>query len=107
MERFLNDIVDTWKNVICIGSGNEGTIAGHTAERVSDEEEAVQEREPALNIQIWKSYVDEMNISISSPSGFVLGDTELLVYYGEPKPYSVRQEIYISFIPRQSMKGAK
>ena len=121
MERFLNDIVDTWKNVICIGSGNEGTIAGHTAGRVSDEEEAVQEREPALNIQIWKSYVDEMNISISSPSGervgplreilgpqrFVLGDTELLVYYGEPKPYSVRQEIYISFIPRQSMKGAK
>ena len=116
VERFLNDIADTWKNVICIGSGNEGTIAGHTAERVSDEEEAVQEREPALNIQIWKSYVDEMNISISSPSGervgplreilgpqrFVLGDTELLVYYGEPKPYSVRQEIYISFIPRQS-----
>ena len=126
MERFLNDIVDTWKNVICIGSGNEGTTAGHTAGRVSDEEEevqelAVQEREPALNIQIWKSYVDEMDISISSPSGervgplreilgpqrFVLGDTELLVYYGEPKPYSVRQEIYISFIPRQSMKGAK
>ena len=121
MERFLNDIADTWKNVICIGSGNEGTTAGHTAGRVSDEEEevqelAVQEREPALNIQIWKSYVDEMDISISSPSGervgplreilgpqrFVLGDTELLVYYGEPKPYSVRQEIYISFIPRQS-----
>ena len=121
VERFLNDIADTWKNVICIGSGNEGTTAGHTAGRVSDEEEevqelAVQEREPALNIQIWKSYVDEMDISISSPSGervgplreilgpqrFVLGDTELLVYYGEPKPYSVRQEIYISFIPRQS-----
>ncbi len=121
VERFLNDISDTWKNVICIGSGNEGTTAGHTAGRVSDEEEevqelAVQEREPALNVQIWKSYVDEMDISIASPSGervgplqeilgpqrFVLGDTELLVYYGEPKPYSVRQEIYISFIPRQS-----
>ena len=121
VERFLNDISDMWKNVICIGSGNEGTTAGHAAGRTGDEEEviqelAVQEREPALNVQIWKSYVDEMDISIVSPSGervgplqeilgpqrFVLGDTELLVYYGEPKPYSVRQEIYISFIPQQS-----
>lgn len=121
MERFLNDISDTWKNVICIGSGNEGTTAGHASGRVSDEEEtvqefAVQEREPALNVQIWKSYVDEMDISIVSPSGervgpfreilgpqrFILGNTELLIYYGEPKPYSVRQEIYISFIPLQS-----
>ena len=121
VERFLNDISDTWKNVICIGSGNEGTTAGHAAGRTGDEEEviqelAVQEREPALNVQIWKSYVDEMDISIVSPSGervgpfreilgpqrFILGGTELLIYYGEPKPYSVRQEIYISFIPRQS-----
>lgn len=121
VERFLNDIADTWKNVICIGSGNEGTTAGHAAGRAGDEEEviqelAVQERQPALNVQIWKSYVDDMDISIVSPSGervgplreilgpqrFMLGNTELLVYYGEPKPYSVRQEIYISFIPLQS-----
>ena len=121
VERFLNDISDMWKNVICIGSGNEGTTAGHAAGRVTDEEEviqelAVQEREPSLNVQIWKSYVDEMDVSIVSPSGervgpfreilgpqrFILGGTELLIYYGEPKPYSVRQEIYISFIPLQS-----
>lgn len=121
VERFLNDISDTWKNVICIGSGNEGTAAGHASGLVSDEEEAVQElavqeRETVLNVQIWKSYADEMDISIVNPSGervgpfreilgpqrFLLGGTELLVYYGEPKPYSVRQEIYISFLPVQS-----
>lgn len=121
VERFLNDISDTWKNVICIGGGNEGAAAGHAAGRVSDEEEkvvelAVQELEPALNVQIWKSYVDEIDISVVNPSGtrvgpfqeilgpqrFVLGGTELLIYYGEPKPYSVKQEIYLSFIPRQS-----
>ena len=121
VERFLNDISDTWKNVICIGSGNEGAAAGHASGRVSDEEEAVQElavqeRETVLNVQIWKSYVDEMDISVVNPSGervgpfreilgpqrFLLGGTELLVYYGEPKPYSVRQEIYISFLPVQS-----
>ena len=121
VERFLNDISDTWKNVICVGSGNEGATAGHAAGRLTDEEEryvefAVQDLEPALNIQIWKSYVDEMDISVVNPSGvrvgpfqeilgpqrFVLGGTELLLYYGEPKPYSVKQEIYLSFIPRQS-----
>ena len=121
VERFLNDISDTWKNVICIGSGNEGAAAGHASGLVSDEEEAVQElavqeRETALNVQIWKSYVDEMDISVVNPSGervgpfreilgpqrFLLGNTELLIYYGEPKPYSVRQEIYISFLPVQS-----
>lgn len=121
VERFLNDISDTWKNVICVGSGNEGTTAGHAAGRLTDEEErsiefAVQDLEPALNLQIWKSYVDEVDISVVNPSGvrvgpireilgpqrFVLGGTELLLYYGEPKPYSVKQEIYLSFIPRQS-----
>lgn len=104
-----------------MGSGNEGTSAGHAAGRLSDDEEeevqlAVQEREPALNVQIWKSYVDEVEFSVISPSGvrvgpfqeilgpqrFVLGGTELLLYYGEPKPYSVKQEIYISFIPVRS-----
>lgn len=121
LERFLNGISEVWKNVICVGSGNEGTTAGHAAGKLSDEEEkvvemAVQALEPALNVQIWKSYVDEVEISVVNPSGvrvgpfqeilgpqrFVLGGTELLIYYGEPKPYSARQEIYISFIPRQS-----
>ena len=78
LERFLNDISSTWKNVICVGSGNEGTSAGHAAGRLSDDEEeevqlAVQEREPALNVQIWKSYVDEVEFSVISPSGVRVG----------------------------------
>ena len=118
VERFLNDIADMWKNVICIGSGNEGASAGHVSGKVRQQisetvELAVQQREPALSIQIWKSYVDEMGVSVISPSGrqagpfyeflgaqrYILGDTELLIYYGEPKPYSVKQEIYLSLLP--------
>lgn len=118
VERFLNDIADMWKNVICIGSGNEGASAGHVSRKVRRQisetvELAVQQREPALSIQIWKSYVDEMGVSVISPSGrqagpfyeflgaqrYILGDTELLIYYGEPKPYSVKQEIYLSLLP--------
>lgn len=121
IERFLDDISNYWKSVICVGSGNEGTSAGHTAGILSEttEEEimlGVQMNEPAVNVQIWKSYVDEVNISLVSPSGvrvgpiqeilgtqrFVLGNTEILLYYGEPSPYSVRQEIYVDFLPRQS-----
>lgn len=118
VERFLNDIADMWKNVICIGSGNEGASAGHVSGKVRRQisetvELAVQQREPALSIQIWKSYVDEMGVSVISPSGrqagpfyeflgaqrYILGDTELLIYYEEPKPYSVKQEIYLSLLP--------
>ena len=118
VERFLNDIADMWKNVICIGSGNEGASAGHVSGKVRRQisetvELAVQQREPALSIQIWKSYVDEMGVSVISPSGrqagpfyeflgaqrYILGDTELLIYYGEPKPYSVKHEIYLSLLP--------
>lgn len=57
-----------------------------------------------------------MNISVISPSGIQsgpvsetlgpqrinMGKTELLLYYGEPKPYSVKQEIYLSFLPQES-----
>ena len=31
METYLDDMSSRWKNVICIGSGNEGNRAGHTA----------------------------------------------------------------------------
>lgn len=121
IERFLDDISNYWKSVICVGSGNEGTSAGHTAGTLSESREeeimlGVQMNEPAVNVQIWKSYVDEVNISLISPSGvrvgpiqeilgtqrFMLGNTEILLYYGEPSPYSVRQEIYLDFLPRQS-----
>ncbi|MBM6750998.1 S8 family peptidase [Mediterraneibacter glycyrrhizinilyticus] len=121
LERYLDAAADTWKNVISVGSGNEGNTAGHVSGKMREGEEteiqlAVQAREPGLNVQIWKSYVDEAAVSIISPSGetagplretagarrFLVGQTELLVYYGEPKPYSVRQEIYISFLPMGS-----
>ena len=121
LERYLDDISNYWKSVICVGSGNEGTTAGHTTGvlTIGAEQEVqlgVQSNEPTVNVQLWKSYVDEFGISIVSPSGvqvgpiqeslgsqrFVLGQTEILLYYGEPAPYSVRQEIYLDFLPRQS-----
>lgn len=119
VERFIEDIANLWKSVICIGTGNEGRSAGHTSGVVREKEEtviqlAVQDMERSLNLQIWKAYYDVMDISVISPSGvrvgpiqevlgtqrFSVGNTELLLYYGEPSPYSIAQEIYIDFLAR-------
>lgn len=121
LERFLDEISNVWKTVICVGAGNEGTTAGHTEGKMTENREeeiqlGVQIRERTLNVQIWKSYVDEIEISLVNPSGvsvgpvssilgtqrFTVGNTEILLYYGEPNPYSVRQEIYLDFLPKQT-----
>lgn len=121
LERFIEDIANTWKSVICIGTGNEGNAAGHTSGVLVDSEEtviqlAVQENSPSLNVQIWKAYFDLVDISLISPSGvrigpiqeqlgpqrFTMGNTQILLYYGEPSPFSIDQEIYIDFLPRDT-----
>lgn len=74
---------------------------------------AVSDYEQSFSIQLWKSYADEIAVSISGPAGtmvgplqqiqgsqrFRIGNTRILVYYGEPSPYSIYQEIYMDFIP--------
>ena len=121
LERFVEDIANTWKSVICIGTGNEGNTAGHTSGVLVDSEEmviqlAVQENSPSLNVQIWKAYFDLIDISLISPSGvrigpiqevlgsqrFTVGNTQILLYYGEPSPFSIDQEIFIDFLPRNT-----
>ena len=118
LERYLNDVSFYWKSVICVGSGNEGSAATHTFGYLTDEQEidveiAVSTYETSLNIQIWKDYADDFDIEIITPSGENLGrvgrynyvnrtvtrDTIVLSYYGEPSPYTVRQEIYIDLVP--------
>lgn len=140
LERFIDDISNIWKSCICIGTGNEGATAGHTSGRLREKtveeqnignrnllenvranteqeiELAVQEKQPSLNVQIWKRYVDQIDISIVSPAGtrigpvkellgtqrFTVDATEILLYYGEPSPFSTNQEIYLDFLPRGS-----
>lgn len=118
IETYLDDISNYWKSSIVIGSGNEGASAVHTSGivRMGQEEVvemAVSEYEAALNLQIWKDYADEIAVSIVHPNGRVVGpiqreqgtqrftveNTQILLYYGEPSPYSPYQEIYLDFIP--------
>lgn len=69
--------------------------------------------ETTLNLQLWKAYADEIEISIETPFGerlptlsekigtqrYRAGETNLLIYYGKPGPFQVTQEIYFDFIP--------
>jgi len=119
LEQFIQDAANRWKNVICIGTGNEGNTAGHASGILTENEQveielAVQENETGLNVQIWKAYYDLVDILLEAPSGvrvgpiqeilgsqrFRIGETEILLYYGEPSPYTIDQEIYIDFLPR-------
>ncbi len=121
LERYIDDVSNIWKSVFCIGTGNEAASAGHTSGRIiSGGEEivqlAIQNRQPSISIQIWKEYTDQIEISIINPSGvrvgpvqevlgpqrFRIGQTEVLLYYGKPSPYSTSQEIYIDLLPVES-----
>ena len=118
VERYLDSVAGLGRCCICVGAGNEGVGAGHASGILRTGEEhrtelAVQENEAGLNVQIWKNYTDEMSITLINPSGvqigplqevlgpqrFRVGQTELLLYYGKPSPYSTRQEIFIDFLP--------
>lgn len=118
LESYLDDMANYWRTSIVAGSGNEGASAVHASgtlrENITkDVEIAVSSYEPSLNLQIWKNYSDEIAVSLIHPNGtrvgpvrqilglqrFRLGNTDILLYYGEPSPYSPYQEIYFDLLP--------
>lgn len=95
------------------GAGNAGT--GNERE-TTEIEMAIAPGEVTVNVQLWKSYADEFDVFLIPPNGQILGPlpknlgiqrfltegTELLIYYGEPSPFSISQEIYFDFLPRET-----
>lgn len=69
--------------------------------------------ETGINIQLWKEYTDRYTVILTAPSGdfvlvdtdrpgkqtYRLGQTEILLYNGEPAPYLTSQEIYFDLLP--------
>lgn len=121
LESYLNTAADVGRTVIVTGTGNEGITRGHTSDVISTGEQRIVEfsvgtYESKLNIQLWKYYVDELSLELVMPSGerlgpfeqrlgtqrFQAGQTEFLIFYGEPAPYTRAQEIYIDMIPAGS-----
>lgn len=117
LETYLDSVSDLGRICIVTGSGNEGNNGGHAGGRILSNtskslEFVVGDYERNLSIQIWKNYWDEIRIQLLPPFSqapiqipdvpgswrFTVGDTELLIYYSEPSPYSLYQELYIDFI---------
>ncbi|MCM1049235.1 MAG: S8 family serine peptidase [Clostridiales bacterium] len=118
LERFIDNISEIGRNVICVGSGNEGASGGHTYGSILGETRALIELvvgnyETGLNVQLWKDYADIYNVRLISPIGeefvintaragkqsYTLEQTKILLYNGEPAPYLTSQEIYFDFLP--------
>ncbi len=116
LERFMDNASEVNRSVICVGSGNEATSGGHTSGKLTKNEKvelAIGNYESSINIQLWKSYVDIFSIVLIAPGGerFTINqnqtgrqtwnvqNTKVLIYVGEPTPYSVNQEIFFDFIP--------
>ncbi len=118
LSRFLDNAAESGRTVICVGSGNEGASSGHASGRLSEGETrtvelVVANYERTLSLQLWKNYADSFGVTLYTPSGeeipvqysrvnrqdVIAGKTEVLVYAGQPSPFSVRQEIFFDLLP--------
>jgi len=94
LERFINNVSEIGRSVICVGSGNEGASGGHVGgsarleRRENYEVTSIVNRDDAdvangdirvemtvgayergLNVQLWKEYTDRFLVTVVSPSG--------------------------------------
>lgn len=122
VERFLDNAAEIGRCVVCVGSGNEGAAGGHVSGSFGPDAERTDMRrielsvgnyQTSFSVQFWKEYVDILGIELISPGGrrtnidilatggrsITLESTQVLIYVGEPSPYSVNQEIYFDFLP--------
>lgn len=119
LESYISDMANRWKTNIVIGTGNEGAASKHAGgilnrTTIQTVELGVGEYEFTFNLQIWKNFFDEFEVTLVSPSGtrvgpiperlgtqrFSIGKTDIVLYFGKPMPYTPQQEIYFEFIPR-------
>ena len=94
LERFIDNVSEIGRSVICVGSGNEGASGGHTGGSVGVTSNGAAGRtggipagtsgsaassaiielvvgnyETGLNVQLWKDYSDRYRVYLRSPVG--------------------------------------
>lgn len=118
-ENYIADIKGIWQNVIIVASGNEGNARHHAFVKLKDKGDsqtvaiAIADNERNIQLQMWKHYQDEFRVNIIAPDGsklffnmqagkaetYVLGNSKLNIFYGEPSPYTISQGIFIQWLP--------
>ncbi len=118
LETYIDAVSNYGRVSIAVGTGNEGGKGGHISGTLvegasADIELSISPYETGLSVQLWKAYTDEFQINLITPSGVDFGpllpeaspqtltyeNMRILIYYGEPSPYSQAQEIYFDFVP--------
>ena len=118
LEKYIDAVSELSKISVVTGMGNEGTTARHTAFDINEktwhmEDFFVSPFEQGVNIQIWRKFVDVIDIFIVTPDGKELGPfnnyQETMKYFvngmyiyvlnGYPTSLNRNQETYISIIP--------
>lgn len=118
LEHYISSLSGKSKLSIAVGTGNDGNTGRHTRifvddNRISDVEVLVPEYTTGINIQVWQSYLDNIDISLITPEGMVLGpfsgyqevityrlyDMNIQIINGYPTPINRNRETYIALIP--------
>ena len=126
LEDYIDTVSGLSRLVFVTGMGNDGNSGRHAEldlkndrtqqnNQVEQVEFQVGNYEAGINLQVWKSYSDDIDIFMIIPDGRTIGPFNLyqeVMYYnlidmnirvinGYPTPINLNQETYISIIPKQ------
>lgn len=117
-ELYINSIAEKWKTSIVVAAGNEGSAGHHYSGNISTNE--LQDidffysgKNNSFFLTMWKNFVDDFSVELVLPSGratgevtyidrvrnFRIGDTRIIISYGQPKFYTTFQEIFFQIDP--------
>ncbi len=122
LEQYIDVVAGMAKITFVVGSGNDGTSGRHSRiimnsyERKSTEFQ-IPYGEGGINIELWKSYQDDISIILKSPVGISFGPYEsgqgLAIYDSEnmnirmlgigPSAINIYDEVFIGIIPLDGM----
>lgn len=122
LERYLDSVSQIGKTAICVGAGNEGLGNGHYVGKNGEYRASfmVGNYERRLSLQIWKPFHGRTNLFVTSPDGqkeqlsaslqsgkyiLSMGNSRILVYFGEPTPYTGLQEIYLEWVGEEFIQS--
>ena len=123
-ENYITDIKGIWKNVVVVAAGNEGDARHHAYLKLGNRLNqsvavAIAESERNVLLQIWKHYQDSFRVNLIAPDGsrldlnyqagssftYTFGGSKIVVFYGEPTPYTISQGIFIQWLPADRGNG--
>lgn len=119
-ELYIDSMAEKWKTSIVVAAGNEGSAGHHYSGKIStnelqDIEFFYSGKNNSFFLTMWKNFTDDFSVELILPSGrstgevsyvdrvrnFKIGDTRIIISYGQPKFYTTFQEIFFQIDPAE------